>query len=329
VKIGQNRNKDEKKDLAAPIITELVSRGDISRYLRLNSILKPIREVSVFAQSAGNILEIKVEEGDLVQKGQVLVILENIDQDLALKRSVARLERERNNLDRAKELFSQNMLPEDEYQQIQLAVRDCELQLNQAELAFSRTQIVAPFKGIITERFANPGSRVDPARPIFSLVDDSEIHLEVWINENELNNFQIGQLADVRKSTNSDVEYKAELIRISPIVDPTYGKMKATFKLLDRSKNIKPGQLVELFIVMETHSNVLVIPKRALVYESGIPVVYINQDSLAFRRLVHLGLETGSSAEIIGGISENELVIVDGQSTLRDSSKVKHVSSIN
>lgn len=326
---GKRGKKDDKKDLAAPITAEPISRGDISKYLRLNSVLKPIREINIFAQSAGTILDLYVEEGDIVSKDKQLLTLESSDQDLAAKRALARLEREKNNLSRAQELFNQNMLPEDEFQQIQLSVRDSELQLEQAELALHRTRITAPFKGFISERYVNSGSRIDPSRPLFKLVDDSEIQLEVWVNEADLGALQIGLIADVKKSSNSKQSYKAKLIRISPVVDPTFGKLKATFKLLDISSDLKPGQLVELYLVLETHSNVLIIPKRALVYESGIPTVYINYDNLAFRRLITLGLETGENVEVLGGIAEGELIIVDGQSTLRDSSKVKPVISIN
>lgn len=329
VQMGRKRDKEDKKNLAAPIIAVPISRGDISKYLRLNSVLLPIREVDVFAQSAGTVIELNAEEGEVVRKDQLLLTLESSDQDLTVKRAQARLEREQNNLALAQELFNKDMLPEDELRQIQLTVRDCELQLDQANLAMHRTRITAPFKGIISERFVNSGSRIDPSRPLFKLVDDSEILLEVWVNEGDLNSFKIGQVAEVKKSTRSEQGFKAELIRISPVIDPTYGKMKATFRLLERSPEMKPGQLVELFLVLETHTDVLIIPKRALVFESGIPVVYINRDSLAFRRLVYLGLETSENAEVLGGINDGELVIVDGQSTLRDSSKVKQVTSLN
>jgi len=330
VEMGKQRGKkDEKKDLAAPITAEPVSMGDISKYLRLNSVLKPIREINIFAQSAGTILELNVEEGDIVPKDKLLLTLESTDQELAAKRARTRLERERNSLSSAQELYNKNMLPEDEFKQIQLLVRDSELQLAQAELAMQRTNITAPFKGFISERFVNTGSRIDPSRPLFKLVDDSEIQLEVWVNEADLGALKIGLIADVKKNSKSDQSFQAELIRISPVVDPTYGKLKATFQLINQSSDLKPGQLVELYLVLETHSNVLIIPKRALVYESGIPIVYINYDSLAFRRLIALGLETGENVEVLAGLTVGELIIVDGQSTLRDSSKVKHVTSLN
>ena len=148
------------------------------------------------------------------------------------------------------------------------------------------------------------------------------------MNEVDFQRLRINQIADVRLSVDSERHSRAELIRVSPVVDPNFGKMKATFRMLGNDPALMPGQLVELFLVLETHENVLLVSKRALVYESGIPVVFVAQDSFAFRRTVKLGLQTGDIAELRSGLTEGERLIVDGQTTLQDSSKIKIVTPL-
>jgi len=327
IEIGGKKNKDEETEIAAPVIILPIERGKISDYMRMSAVLEPLRQVEIFAQSAGTIVKLSIEEGAEVEKGQLLVYLDSADQRLSVERAEALLERERNNLARAKELHDRNMLSPEEYQRAQLVLRDAELSMDQAQLALDRTRITAPFSGIIAERFIDYGDQVSPSRPLFRLVDRSILQLNVWFNESDLPRLRTGQTAEVFTANNPVNPFTARLIRISPVVDPTYGKLKVTFKITNPPTSLKPGQFVELQLTLETRHDVLVIPKRSLVYEAGAPVVFVCRDTLAFRRPVEIGLETGEFAEVTNGVQDGDMIVVDGQATLRDSTVVKVVAS--
>ncbi|NQT34377.1 efflux RND transporter periplasmic adaptor subunit [bacterium] len=328
IQIGDGRKKKGDKDTekaVAPVVVTQSWNGDISTYLRLNGILKTDREVQVFSRSVGRIVGLSVEEGSWVQAGQLLARLEDDEQKLAVERAQTSFEMDRASLDRAEKLFNQNMMAEDEYERIKLSLDDARLRLKQAELNYEHTRITAPFSGIIAERYVNFGDRIDISRPLFKLVNSSKLRIDGWVAEVNISKLRIGQEASISSAAFPDDRFIAELVRISPIVDPSYGKVKVTFEIPNQDGRLKPGQFVELSLTLETHRNVRLIPKKAVVYEAGIPVVFINQDSLAFRRTIDIGLQTGDIVEILSGIDLGAGVIVDGQSTLRDSSLVKVV----
>jgi len=324
---GDNKKKDDnKKETVAPVVVRPSWTGDISTFLRLNGILEPDREVQVFSKAMGRIVDLLVEEGDRVSSGQLLLRLENDEQKLAVERARNALEQERAALRRAENLFNQNMLAEDEFERIKLSVQDSDLELKQADLSYEYTRITAPFSGTIAVRYVNFGDRVDVARPLFKLVDSRTLHIDCWVAETDIMKLQTGQSASVRSAAFPDQNHSARLVRISPVVDPTFGKVKVTFELGGGMRDLKPGQFVELELTLETHFNTQLIPKRALVYEAGVPVVFTLLDSLAHRNRVELGLQTGDVVEIITGIEPGDDVVVEGQATLRDSSRVKVVT---
>ncbi len=328
IKLGgkkKKKNNDTEESLA-PVVIRPSWTGDISTYLRLNGVLEADREVEVFSRTMGRIENLTVEEGDRVKSGQILARLENDEQQLALERAQAALESNQAALRRAEELFSRQMIAEDEIERLRLSVRDAELQLKQAELSLKYTIISAPFSGIIAERYVSLGDRVNVSRPLFKLVDNRILRVDGWVAQKDIAKLEIGQEASITTTASSVHNYIARLVRISPVVDPTFGKVKVTFELPGRGVKLKPGQFVELELVLETHHDVQQMVKKALVYEAGIPVVFLAKDSLAFRRRVELGLETGDLVEIISGIDPGDSVIVEGQATLRDSARIKIVT---
>lgn len=328
-KIGgkkKRKGNDEIEETRAPVIIRSPWVGDISTYLRLNGVLEADREVEIFSRTIGRVEELFVEEGDRIKSGQTLARLEDDEQKLALERARAALESNRVALVRAEELFNRQMMAEDEIERLRLTLKDVELQLKQAELSLAYTLISAPFSGIIAERYINFGDRVDVSRPLFKLVDNRILRVEGWVAEKNISKLKIGQEASITITASSEHRYNARLIRISPIVDPTFGKVKVTFELPGHGVQLKPGQFVELELVMETHHDVQQIPKKAIIYEAGVPVVYVAVDSLAFRHKLELGLEAGDVVEVISGINPDDRLIVEGQATLRDSSRIKIVT---
>ncbi len=329
IKFGKDKEESE-PPAAVPVTVNVVSQGDISTYLRLNSLLQANREIEIFSRSVGRVTELNVEEGDNVLQGDSLTKLEDNEQKLAVERAAATVKREQVALERLERLHSheQRMVSDDDYEIAKLALHQAELGLQEAELALEYTLIRAPFSGTITERLIDLGDRVDLSRPLFKLVDHHTLRVDTWIAEADVSYLSIGQNAALIPSGNSPDTLTARLIRLSPVVDQVYGKIKATFELRNRKGNVRPGQFVELSLVLDTHRNSIIIPKRALVHEAGKPTVYLVQDTLSHRRKVTTGIETGDVIEILSGLSVGDSVIVEGQATLRDSTHIQVIQPL-
>lgn len=320
---GWGKKKKDTPPQPVPVQIETVKLETISSYFRFNAILVPEKEIQIFPKAIGIVLERFVEEGDYVDAGRILARLEDSEQKLTLDRAEANFRHQSDETSRAEDLFNRDMLSDDEIRRIRLAKNEADISLRQARLALEYTKITAPFAGVITKRLFNSGDRVDLSRPLFTLVDRSRMYADAWISEGELQHIKIGTPAKVLSFGDTPVVGRAKTLRISSVIDPTFGKIKVTFLLDSAQTEFRPGQFIELLLTLDSKTNVTVIPKRAVLFEAGDPVVFIVQDSLALRRQIKTGIGEAGRVEVVQGLSAGQSIVVDGHSTLRDSSKVR------
>lgn len=325
---GRSSGTDDEVEKATPVYVQEVARDDISSHLRLNVTLEPDKDIYIYSRIVGNIIDLPTEEGRRVREGSILCQLDDAEQKLSFERTSAALAGKEVLFAKSEKLHQNNMLSKDELEQSRLALTEARIYHQQAALTLEYTSIRAPFSGIIAERLVDNGDRVDPSRPIFRLVDNSRMEAVGWISETDKNYLKKGAIASIELGSGADDEnIYAKLIRISPIVDPSTGKIKVTFIIEGNTGALMTGQFIQLKLILETRQNTLVIPKKSIIYEAGIPVVYIVQDSTAFRRKIRLGLQTGSEAEVFDGLTESDLIIIEGQSTIQDSALVEILTS--
>jgi len=323
MEFGAGKKHKDDRGTAVPVKVQPAARGDIANSLRYNSVVEPDKQVQVLARASGAVLKVYVEEGAWVGQGQILLKIDDTEAGLNLERAQAAADRQSVTLKRAEEMFAREMLAKDELEQTTLALRDAELNLKQADLSLTYTAVRSPFSGTVVERLVSEGDQISPGCPLFSVVDRSRLRLNCWVSEKDLQHLIPGIIADVESDVWVGQLFRAELERLSPVVDTKYGKVKAVFRLLDPDEKLKPGQFVELRLVTQTHSQVLLAPKQAVIYEAGTPVVFVARDSLAFHCPVNLGLETADLVELVSGVAEGDQIVIEGQATLKDSTRVK------
>jgi membrane fusion protein (multidrug efflux system) len=110
---------------------------------------------------------------------------------------------------------------------------------------------------------------------------------------------------------------------VNPMVDPESGTIKVTVEISDYPPTTRPGDFVEVSIVTDRRSDSLLVPRVAVVTERGLSSVYVVDGEVASQREVELGFSDDDNTEILSGIDEGELVVVQGQRALRDGQPVK------
>ncbi|MBM3329813.1 MAG: efflux RND transporter periplasmic adaptor subunit [Calditrichaeota bacterium] len=320
---GKEKGKDP--PVAAPVAIDTLRRGTITSFVRFNSVVEASREVDVYARTVGQITSLFVEEGQTVAAGQKLCLIDDAEQRLALFRAEGELSHQSDEWKRAVDLAERGMLPEGDLKRIELARSNAEIAVEQARLLLNWTRISAPIGGLVTSRLVDAGDRVDMARPLFRIIDRSRLWIHIWLSESEAAVVGPNTSIGIVSLADSTIVGRATLDLMGEVVDPTFGKIKARFLLEGSSGRFRPGQFVECRLLIATHVAVLVAPKRAILYESGRPFVFVVNDSIAYKRPVELGLATGGSIEIGDGVEEGELIVIDGQATISDSAKVRIV----
>jgi len=319
-----DEDSDEKEE-AVPVQVALLARGAMEATLQSSANLEAEREVQVFAEATRRVVELKVEEGDRVQAGQLLARLQDGEQRNALGQAKAlmdKFEREKNHLQSLHErgLTTDKALNDalSDFEQQRLAVEDAERQLGYASVR-------APIAGAITQRLIKVGDQLQLGQHLFDIIDFESLVARVYIPEKKLPMLRPGQSVRVVARALRNEPFMATVQRVSPIIDARSGTVKATIAVGGQA-GLRPGLFVEVAIISAVHEQALLVPKRALVYDNDQIFLYrVGEDGRAQRVLVQPVLADADHVEPAGGLAEGDQVIIAGQAGLKDGAKIEVV----
>jgi len=306
---------------AVPVEVAPVARRDISSFIETNGTLEAENEVDVVARVAAPIVELAVEEGMAVAKGQLLARLD--EEDLRAQLEIARvtLEEARLAYDRAQKLQASSLISPEEYEQAQTRFETARAELERTEILVGYTRVRAPFAGLIVTRYVDYAQQVSVNSPLFRLSDFNPLLCPIQVPEREIPQLHVGQSARLRVEAWPEERFTARVLRISPVVDAATGTVKVTLEV-DARGRLRPGMFARVFVETATRGGALVIPRSALSLESLGDTVYVVEDGVARRREVALGFREGDLVEAVSGLAEGESVVVVGQDGLSDGTPV-------
>jgi len=318
-----SNNTNHSNEDAVPVEVMSVKEGEISSYLLLSSNLETEKMADVYSRVQGLVEKLFVEEGETVQKGQVLMALEANEYTLAEQRARVSYLKQKNTFERAKTMHEKKLLSKEEFEQAKFNAESEEITWKEAKLNLDYTRLTAPISGIVGERLCRPGDRIQPTDKLFSIINTEEMITVVHIPEKEIERVVKDQEAFISSNHLKDQQFQGWVKRVSPAVDPQSGTFKVTVGVKNTDNKLRPGMFVNVHIITDTHKNAVLIPKTAIVYENENMNVFVVRDSLAYKIKLNAGFQDHSFVEALSEIQAGEKVIVVGQAGLKDQTKVK------
>jgi RND family efflux transporter MFP subunit len=212
--------------------------------------------------------------------------------------------------------------------QQQLVVDRAELQKDQSMLDYA--QIIAPFDGVVTQRFADTGAMVaagtsseKQALPVLELAQNDVLRLEIPVPESVVPSIREGDTVQVHVGAmNSDFEGK--VVRFSRQLDESTRTMITEIDVPNPKLTLVPGMYADAKIRLQHRQNVLCVPILAIVRGDGQPwVLAVNSTNHVEKREIDLGVEDARRAEVLTGLSEGEFVVAANQAELKPGQLVK------
>jgi membrane fusion protein (multidrug efflux system) len=312
---------------AVPVEVVALGRGAIEETLRYSTNLEAEDEVAVFAESSRRVVELRVEEGRRVAKGQVLLRLQDDEQRTTLAKVQSQYDNAAREYERQTRLHGQELISEQAFNDATYELEQLALALEEAERALSYTEVKAPISGTVTERLVNLGDFVNVNQKLFHIVDFGSLVARVFVPEKELRRIAAGQRARVTATALGDAAIAGTIDRLSPVVDPHSGTVKVTVDV-PPAGGLRPGLYVDVELVTAVRDDALLVPKRALVYDQDQVYVYRIGDGMkAERVLLEPLLEDKSHIEPAGGVASGDRVVVAGQAGLKDGVEVRLVGA--
>ena len=336
---GPGRANEEEQ--AVSVKAFRAHKRDISTYIISNTTLESIRKVTVFAKLDALVNRILVEEGSRVQQNEVLAELDDVEirnehlqariavdqSELSQQQAEVRAQQSAANDARAKSLFEQELISQEELDQAVLTSRTDDLasmvakqqwesakaRLEAAEIQLAYTKIRSPISGVVTERLIEVGDRVNLNHEVFSVEDFSPLWARIFVPERNLPELKLGQLARLKVETFPNHDFQGVIKMINPTVDPDSGTIKVTLEITRGLNLLRPGMFGTSHIATETHAGAVVIPKKAVLRERDENRVFVvRKDETAEKRVVKLGFAEEEWVEILEGVAEGDAVVTVG-----------------
>ena len=315
-----------------------VKQDNIADVLESVGTVRASQSSDLASQMMGNIVEIRVREGDRVYRGEVLAVIDDSQPRAALDRVTAAelaaqqqlvaansdLALAESTLKRYRYLYEQKVVSQQEFdevntrQQTFLARRDiaqagqaqARAALNQARASLGYTRIRAPFNGVVTHKNVDSGTLASPGMPIFTVEDMRRYQLEVSVNESDLWCIRPGGQVSVAIDALGNTELKGRVVEIVPAADP----VSRTFLVkidLPPDTRLRSG-LFGRAKFSRGKQQALLIPRSAVVERGQLQGVFVlDQNKVANLRYVTLGKSSGSEIQVLSGLQGGEWFVAN------------------
>ena len=333
---NEHRAKPAAMETVSNVPVTVAQKTTVPDWLEAVGTVRAAQTSQVSSQMMGNIVEIHVHEGDRVQNGQVLAIIDDAQPRSAADQATAALtaaEKEVSAADsdlalaeatlkRYQQLYDKKSVSPQEFDEIKARYQSAEARrdmaragqsqanaaLTQARTSLGYTRIRAPFSGVVTEKKADAGMLASPGMPIFTLEDTRSFRLEVTVDESDIRLVHVGQAAPVTIDALGNIQPSGKVMQIVPAADPASRSFLVKVEL-PADTRLRSGLFGRARFPRGERS-ALLIPRTSLVERGQLQGVYVlDANQVAGLRYVTLGKSTGEQFEVLSGLQAGEKLV--------------------
>jgi RND family efflux transporter MFP subunit len=314
--------------ISVPVEVADLSIGDISSKYATTAVLEAKEEAFVVPRASGIIEYIYVEEGDYVEKGQVLAQIEPRRYHLNLDRAKADLIGLEKELAKVNKVYDKKLVSDDTYDKLTAQYESAKATLSLAELDLKEATITAPISGFIAQRNAKVGNLSESFQRerMFHIVQQKELYGIVYLPEKELSKVHKDQPALLDLTAFNDADINAFVERISPVIDAKTGTFKVTLRVPNPDNLLKSGMFAQVKLNYDTKHQAILLPRKALLAIDDSVNVFVVKDGIATKQAVTVGYQEGELVEVLTGLTGDEQVVITGHQNLRDKAPVEIVN---
>jgi len=308
------------------------ARGDIIRYVKLPGTIRANQQATLYAKVGGYLKTLTVDKGDRVQAGQQLGEIEvpELQADLAKYEAEVRVaQRDYQRITEAQKKAPDLVVAQSVDEGLG-RVEVAKANLDRTETLLGYARIAAPFAGIVTARFVDPGAFIPSATSgsaaqtaaIVTIADFNVVRAQVALPETEASLAQVGQPVLVTVEGAGGKTFQASISRISYALDEATRTMLAEADMPNPDLILRPSMYAVIKVGLEKHRDAMLIPIDALLMEKSNASVFVAEDGKARKRPIQIGFNDGTKVEVAKGLKGDENVILLGKLTLADGAPV-------
>ena len=326
----------------APVELTTVERRDIVESLRLSGSLTSPKAARLSPDVEGRLVRLDVDAGARVKAGDILFKLDDELAQLELAQAIAfeheaeaDLANGKRRVVEVRELVSKKTFPESEARNLESQVERFAaiVERRRAERAYAAATLErhshkAPFSGVIAERNADLGERVDTDSNVLLLVSTEQLQLDLRVPQRYFRRVAVGTVVNIGVDALPGRNIEAQVVQVVPVSDSDTRTFMVRARVGNEDGRLAPGMSVSAQLRIGTAREAEVVPRDALIrYPDGRTTVWVaatEGDRYAVsERLVKIGLDFDGVIEIVEGLSVGERVVIRGNESLQPGQQVR------
>jgi RND family efflux transporter MFP subunit len=323
-----------------------VVRQDLFNEVPIPAEFRPYQEVELHAKVSGYVKDMNVDFGDRVKVGQLLATLEVPELHDELDRAVATEKRAEADYKDAHLIYTRlqavdkdhpNLVAQQELDTAETKDRTTEAAIAAAKADVEKyqtlvgyTRITAPFDGVVTRRYADPGALIQAGTasetqslPLVRVSDNYRLRLDFPVSVAYVKDIHVGDKVDVRVESLGGKGFSGTITRSTMRVNEETRTMTTEVEVANPNLELVPGMYASVVFKVQNHPLTLAVPIQALPPGETTNVYVINEQHQVEERSVTLGVQTADKYEILAGLKEGEMVLVGSRARVRPGEKVE------
>ena len=318
------------KSASLPLVaTYEVTPQEFNHFTSFQGTVKTMKNINVYPEIPGQLLEVLVVEGQKVEKDQVLARIDDGGLLAQLAQAKSQLLLAETVFNRQERLWSQNIGSEIQFLQAKTQFKLAEKAVDALSLQAEKSVVRAPFDGTVDQIFKEPGTIVAPGMgsELFRVVNIDEVYVEVDVPETHVTSIREGSKVRVNLSAIGE-EIDARISRVSKVINPSNRSFTVEIPLKNKSGFIRPNLMASVAINDYSNKSAIMIP-QSVVSENAEGQQYCfaleksTEGYIARRLLIETGKTSKDFIEVLDGVENGALLITEGAKKVSDNQPVK------
>lgn len=320
-----------KANRQATLVTTIpVEQGTFEHYVEVSGSVESRKNITLSAESMGNIEQILVKEGGNVRRGQLLLKLDDEVLRNNIREVETSLELARSVFEKRKNLWEKNIGTEIQYLEAKNNKETLESKLATLKSQLKQANVTAPFSGSIDKVWVREGEMAQPGSPMIRMISLEDMYIEADISEAFVGQFKPGQPATVTFPALGE-EFESKIAAVSKVIDENNRTFSIEIELPKSDFLVKPNMISVIKLKDFAKNNAVIVPTNLIQMDKYGDYIYVMHNSDTTKIAKKIKIEKGKTYKnktlVEEGLSGDELLIDEGFREVTDGNLVKEVES--
>jgi membrane fusion protein (multidrug efflux system) len=308
---------------AAPVVEGFVVKPSvIQQTISISGTLKPFEETVLMPEVTGRVVQINLPEGKFVKQGTVLMKLFDGDLQAGLKKAQTQLEIAEQTQKRQNELIKINGISQSDYDQAVLQVNSINADIEMLKVQIRKTEVRAPFDGVVGLRSISLGAEVTPGTPLATIRSLQQLKLDFSVPEKYSSQIKTGMKVKFTVQ-GDDAKHDATVMATEEGIDVATRNLKARAVVKNIDKALKPGAFANVELDLNEIKDALMVPTQAIIPQERDKQLIAASGGKAKFITVTTGVRQASMIQVLNGIAPGDTVVTTGILFLKPGAQLK------